>query len=302
VYSYPPARMGGDVDDYHGELIADPYRWLETTTDAETVSWIKAENELTESFLAAVPARESIREQLTGLWDYPRVGVPFERGGRWFQSRNPGLAAQPVLYVMDQPGETGRVLLDPNTRSAAGTTAVSAVSVSDDGMLLAYATSDGGSDWLTWRVRDVATGEDLAYVIEWSKFSGAAEYLEANAPSRILFHRIGTLQDSDEVVFAAPDEPDWMAYAEVTEDGRFLVVTIERAAGFETRLHVLDLRDPAAQLRPLIGDFESVNVVVTSVGTTFYLVTDHDAERKRLVAADLESPGPGELARGHRRR
>jgi prolyl oligopeptidase len=107
VYSYPPARMGGDVDDYHGELIADPYRWLETTTDAETVSWIKAENELTESFLAAVPARESIREQLTGLWDYPRAGVPFERGGRWFQSRNPGLAAQPVLYIMDQPGETG---------------------------------------------------------------------------------------------------------------------------------------------------------------------------------------------------
>ena len=311
MYSYPPARMGGDVDDFHGELIADPYRWLETTTDAETVSWIKAENELTESFLAVVPARESIREQLTGLWDYPRAGVPFERGGRWFQSRNPGLAAQPVLYVMDQPGETGRVLLDPNTRSAAGTTAVSAVSVSDDGTLLAYATSDGGSDWLTWRVRDVATGEDLADVIEWSKFSGAAwrsdgsgffygamqpasagaEYLEANAPSRILFHRIGTPQDVDEVVFAAPDDPEWMPYAEVTQDGRFLVVTIERAAGFETQLHVLDLRDPAALLQPLIGDFESVNVVVTSVGTTFYLVTDHGAERKRLVAVDLESPG-----------
>ena len=237
--------------------------------------------------------------------------MPFERGGRWFQSRNPGLAAQPVLYVMDQPGETGRVLLDPNTPSAVGTTSVSAVSVSDDGTLLAYATSDSGSDWLTWRVRDVATGEDLADVIEWSKFSGAAwrsdgsgffygamqptsagaEYLEANAPSRILFHRIGTPQDVDEVVFAAPDEPDWMPDAEVTEDGRFLVVTIERAAGFETQLHVLDLQDPAAQLRPLIGDFESVNVVVTSVGTTFYLVTDHDAERKRLVAVDLESPG-----------
>ena len=305
--------MGGDVDDYHGELIADPYRWLETTTDPETVNWIKAENELTDSYLAAVPASESIREQLTGLWNYPRAGVPFERGGGWFQSRNPGLAAQPVLYVMDQPGETGRVLLDPGTRSAVGTTAVSAVSVSDDGTLLAYATSGSGSDRLTWRVRDVATGEDLADVIEWSKFSGAAwrgdgsgffyaamqpasagaEYLEANAPSRILFHQIGTPQDADEVVFAAPDEPDWMPSAEVTEDGRFLVVTIKRAAGFETQLHVLDLRDPAARLRPVIGDFESVNVVVTSVGTMFYLVTDHDAERKRLVAVDLESPGRG---------
>jgi Prolyl oligopeptidase, N-terminal beta-propeller domain len=104
VYSYPPALRGGDFDDYHGDQVADPYRWLETTTDPETASWIKAENELTESFFAAVPARESIREQLTGLWDYPRAGVPFERGGRWFQSRNPGLAAQPLLYVKDQPG------------------------------------------------------------------------------------------------------------------------------------------------------------------------------------------------------
>jgi prolyl oligopeptidase len=310
VYSYPPARMGDDVDDYHGEQIADPYRWLETTTDPETVSWIKAENELTESFLAGVQARQSIHEQLTGLWDYPRAGVPLERGGRWFQSRNPGLAAQPVLYVMDQPGATGRVLLDPNTLSADGTTAVSAVSVSHDGALLAYATSDGGSDWLTWRVRDVATGEDLADVIEWSKFSGAAwrgdgsgffygamrpasagaEYLEANTPSRILFHRIGKPQDADEVVFAAPEEPSWMPYAEVTEDGRFLVITIERAAGFETQLHVLDLHDPAASLRPLVGDFETVNVVVTNVSTTFYLLTDYRAERKRLVAVDLESP------------
>jgi prolyl oligopeptidase len=311
VYSYPPARMGGDVDDYHGDRVADPYRWLETTTDPETVSWIKAENELTESFLAAVPARESIREQLTGLWDYPRAGVPFERGGRWFQSRNPGLAAQPVLYVMDQPGETGRVLLDPNTLSADGTTAISGVFASDDGTLLAYATSDGGSDWLTWRVRDVATGSDHGDVIEWSKFSGAAwrgdgsgffysamqptsagaEYLESNAAPRILFHRIGTPQDVDDVVFAAPDHPDWIPYAEVTADGRFLVVTIERAAGFETQLHVRDLHDPAGHLQPLIGDFESVNVVVTAVGTTFYLVTDHGAERKRLVVVELESPG-----------
>ena len=311
MYSYPQALRGGDVDDYHGDRIADPYRWLETTTDPETVSWIKAENELTESFLAAVPARESIRQQLTGLWDYPRAGVPFERGGRWFQSRNPGLAAQPLLYVMDQPGETGRVLLDPNTLAADGTTAVSAVSVSDDGTLLAYATSDGGSDWLMWRVRNVTTGEDLADVIEWSKFSGAAwrsdgsgffygamqptsagaEYLEANAPPRILFHRIGTPEDADDVVFAAPHQPDWLPYAHVTDDGRFLVITIERAAGDETQLHVRDLHDPEAQLQPLIGDFESVNVVVTSIGTTFYLVTDHGAERKRLMAVDLESPG-----------
>jgi prolyl oligopeptidase len=310
VFSYPAARTGREVDDYHGEQVADPYRWLESTTDPETVGWIKAENELTENFLAAVPARESIRARLTDLWDYPKAGVPFERGGRWFQFRNPGLAAQPVLHVMDEPGSAGRPLLDPNELSADGTTAVSGVDVSEDGSLLAYATSDGGSDWMTWHVRDVQTGTDLGDVIEWSKFSRAAwradgsgfyygamkpaaagaEYLEANSLPRIFFHRIGTPADDDELVFAAPDEPDWLPYAEVSDDGRFLIVTIEKGSVFENQLRVLDLQDPAATLRPLVGDFESVNLVVTSSGTTFYLLTDYGAERKRLVAMDLDHP------------
>ncbi len=171
---YPQSRMGSDADNYHGEMVADPYRWLETTTDPETVGWIKAQNEVTESFLAADQARESIRAQVTRMWNYPKLDVPFERGGRWFQSRNPGLEAQPVLYVLDAPAGSARPLLDPNTLSPDGTTALTSVDVSDDGSLLAYATSDGGSDWLTWHVRDVETGRDLDDVIEWSKFCRAA--------------------------------------------------------------------------------------------------------------------------------
>jgi prolyl oligopeptidase len=310
VRPYPPARTGSDVDNYHGEQIADPYRWLEATTDPETTSWIKAENELTESFLEAVPARESIRARLTELWNYPRLEVPFERGGQWFQFRNPGLAAQATLYVMEGPGAPGRALLDPNLLSADGTTAISVAEVSDDGTLLAYATSDGGSDWLTWHVRDVATGTDLDDVIEWSKFSGAAwrtdgggfyygamrpttpgaEYLEANAQPRIFFHRIGTHQDDDQLTFEGLDESDWLPYAEVSDDGRFLIITIEKGSAFENQLRVLDLQDPAAEVRILVGDFESVNVAVTTAGTTFYLVTDYGAERKRLVAVDLDRP------------
>ena len=309
--SYPPSRKGSDVDDYHGEQVADPYRWLEATTDPETVGWIKAENEVTEAFLAAAGEREAILEQVTRMWDYPKLDVPFERGGRWFQSRNPGLDAQPVLYVLDEPGGSARPLLDPNTLSPDGTTAVSSADVSEDGSLLAYATSDGGSDWLTWHVLDVETGRDLADLIEWSKFCRAAwradgsgfyycsmqptaagaEYLQANDAGRIFLHRIGTPQSEDELVFSMPDHPDWMTYAEVSDDGRFLILTIEQASVFENQLLVLDLQDPEATPTPLVGDFESVNRVVTSEGTTFYLVTDFGAGRKRLVAVDLERPG-----------
>jgi prolyl oligopeptidase len=311
VRPYPPSRLGSDVDDYHGEQVPDPYRWLETTSDPETASWIAAQNEVTESFLATVPARESIGAQVTAMWNYPKLTVPFERGGRWFQFRNPGLDAQPVLYLLDVPGGSARPLLNPNTLSADGTTAVSSADVTDDGSLLAYATSDGGSDWMTWRVRDVATGRDLEDVIEWSKFCRAAwradgsgfyycsmqpsavgaEYLESNVPGRILLHRLGTPQADDELVFSAPDEPDWIPYAEVSHDGRFLVVTVEKGSVFENQLLVLDLRDPEGTWSALVGDFESSNQVVSNAGATFYLVTDYGAERRRLVAVDLDQPG-----------
>jgi prolyl oligopeptidase len=277
----------------------------------ETAGWIAAQNEVTEDFLAAAPARESIRAQVTAMWDYPKLTEPFERGGRWFQFRNPGLDAQPVLYLLDGPGGAARPLLDPNTLSADGTTAVSSADVSDDGSLLAYATSDGGSDWMTWRVRDVAAGRDLDDVIEWSKFCRAAwradgsgfyycsmqptaagaEYLESNTPGRIFLHRLGKPQADDELVFSAPDEPTWMPYADVSDDGRYLIITVTKASAFENQLLVQDLHDPDGTWSPLVGDFESSNQVVTNVGRTFYLVTDHGAERKRLVAVDLHQPG-----------
>ncbi len=306
--SYPPARTGNDVDDYHGERVSDPYRWLENTDDPETAGWIKAQNELTEGFLSAVPAREAIRARLTELWDYPKYDVPFERGGRWFQSRNSGLAPQPVLYVMDAPDGQGRPLLDPNVLAADGTVALSEINVSDAGTLLAYATSDMGSDWQTWRVRDVTTGADLDDKIEWSKFCEAAwrpdgsgffygavepatpgaEYLEANPPVRIFFHRIGTRQDDDQFVFAAA-EPDWNPFAVMSDDGRYLIISVDRGTR-ENQVHVLDLEDPDAPVRPLVADFASKAIVVTNAGTTFYLLTDYAADHQRLVAVDLDNP------------
>jgi len=303
--------MGQQADDYHGETIADPYRWLENTNAPETAAWIAAQNALTQSVLAGAGAdeRAAFAELLTTLADYPRYGVPFERGGRWFQFRNSGLQDQPVLFAMDSPDDEGRLLLDPNKLSEDGTVAVSGISVTSDGTLLAYATSASGSDWQTWRVRDTGTGEDLDDVVEWAKSDTAAwrkdksgfyymapeppeagsEYLAANSHRRILFHQIGSTQD-DEIVFSRPEHPQWYPFPRVSDDGRFLVLSVFDGTAPQAQVHVLDLSEPGAEFRPLISDFESIADFVTSSGTTFYLVTDHQAERKRLVAVELDQP------------
>ncbi len=312
MLSYPPTAMGPDADDYHGEIVADPYRWLENTNAPETADWIAAQNALTQSVLADAGEsdRAAFTDLLTKVADYPKYGVPFERGGRWFQFRNSGLQNQPVLYVMDGPDELGRPLVDPNDLADDGTVTISGVSVTSDGSLLAYATSAKGSDWQTWRVRDTSTGEDLEDAVEWAKSDNASwrkdmsgfyymapeapepgsEYLAANSFRRILFHRIGTAQADDEVVFASPEHPEWYPQAQVTDDGRFLVISIFDGTAPQAQIRVLDLSDPDAQLRPLVGDFDSIADLVGSKDTTFYLVTDHQAERKRLVAVDLEQP------------
>ncbi len=309
---YPPARRADVVEELHGVAIADPFRWLESADDPDTRAWVAAQNQLTESFLARVPAREEIRARLSELWDYPRFDVPFERGGRWFQTRNTGLQDQGVLYVAASPGGEGRVVLDPNTRSEDGTVAIAGLEVSEDGSLLAYATSAAGSDWMTWRVRDVATGLDRDDVVEWCKFSGAAwrrdgsgffygalprpepghEFDAESRALRILFHQIGAAQLDDPVVFAAPDQPEWLPAAAVSDDGRYLIISIQRGTNPEIRIEVLDLDDPDGGYRTLVTGFDTKVAVVGNAGSTFYVSTDLNADLGRLVAIDLEDPGP----------
>lgn len=308
---YPPVRRDDVVEDLHGVPIADPFRWLENADDPDTRAWIAAQNELTEAFLAGVPAREEIRARLSELWDYPRFDVPFERGGRWFQTRNTGLQDQAVLYVAAEPGAEGRVLLDPNTMSADGTVAIAGLAPSEDGNSLAYATSAAGSDWMTWRVRDVATGLDRDDVIEWCKFSGAAwrrdgsgffygalarpergrEFEAESRAPRLFFHQVGTIQERDPVVFAAPDQPEWLPDAAVSDDGRYLIVVITRGTNPETGIEVLDLDHPDGGFRTLVAGFDTKAAVVGNVGSTFLVSTDHNAELGRLIAIDLDDPG-----------
>jgi prolyl oligopeptidase len=311
-YSYPPAPRGDTVDTHHGEAVADPYRSLEDPDAEATVRFVAAQNQLSEEFLAGVPGREAIRARLTELWDRPRAGAPFRRGDRWFQLRNPGLANQPTLHVTSSPDDQGEVLLDPNLLSAEGTVAVTALEVSEDGATLAYSTSDGGSDWRTWHVRDVATGEDRHDEVEWSKFAtvawrhdGAGFYYTAMDPPaagtelraevrrpRVMFHAVGTPQAADRMVFEAADQPEWLLAPAVTDDGRYLVVRISRGTFPEEQLRVLDLEDEGSGWAPLVDDFGARVLLVANAGPTFYLVTDDRADRQRVVAVELGSPDP----------
>ena len=300
---------GDQVDDHHGEVVADPYRWLEDTDSPETRAWIQAQNDRTEAFLAAVPGRDAVRARLSELWDYPRSEVPLRAGTAWFQRRNSGLQDQSVLYVMTAPDDEGRVLLDPNLLSGDGTVAVTSLAVTDDGSLLAYAISTAGSDWATWHVREVASGTNRADLVEWSRYGRAAwrdvsgfYYSATDRPEpgaeltgevgllRIFFHALGTPQSQDRLIFEAPEEPEWLPHASVTEDGRFLVISISRGTNPESQLLVLDHARPGLGLRPLVAGFSCKAAVAANIATTFLVVTDDQAERQRLVAIDLDHP------------
>ena len=172
--AYPDAPRGAVSDTYFGTAVADPYRWMEDVDAPQTTSWVKAEGDLTRSYLDAIPQRTAIRNAYRKLIDYEKVGAPYHQGGWWFFSRNSGLQNQSVMYVRRGEHGTPRVLLDPNKLAADGTVALGGASFTHDGSLLAYATQSSGADWQTWHVKDVATGRDLPDTIEWSKFSGAA--------------------------------------------------------------------------------------------------------------------------------
>jgi prolyl oligopeptidase len=305
--NYPSARRSSAVETLHGVEVADPYRWLEDIGNQEAAAWVSAQNDLTDKVLARVGSRDLFAERLSRLWALPAVRAPFQRGGKWFQTRSAGLAAQPdVLYVMDEPGDEGRVLLDPSTISADGTVAVAATTVSPDGSWLAYATSNAGSDRLTWRVREVESGRDLADVLEWStghawRPDGSGfYYTRAPAPAvgheytqvsdALLFHRVGSSQDCDELVLTLEDSGQWPEIA-ISSDGEYLIVSLSRGLGSGDELRVLELARPDRGWQLLIPEGQDRYAVVGAEHGTFYLLTDHAADRRRIVAMDVAKPG-----------
>lgn len=306
--AYPDARRDGTVDTYHGVRVPDPYRWLENETSDETQAWIAAENEVTNAYLDALPARGRIEARLTELYNYERFGIPEEEGGRYFYSRNDGLQNQSVLYVADALDATPRVLIDPNTFSEDGTQALGGTEVSPDGKLLAYAVSDGGSDWRIWRVRDVETGQDLPDTLGDIKFSGVSwtsdnagfyysrypRDADGNADDQqavaVYHHRLGTPQDQDPLVYEA-DVETHNPYATVTEDGNFLIVS--HFDGYlANAVYMIRLENglPATEPAPIFDKWDGQYDFIGNVGETLFFTTTKDAPNSRVIAVGAANP------------
>jgi prolyl oligopeptidase len=311
--NYPHTATVDHTDVYHGTTVADPYRWLEDADAAETRAWVEAQNKVTFDFLGAIPERSRFAARLTELWNYTRTSAPVREGGRTFHYKNDGLQAQSVLYVQDTPEAEPRVLLDPNTLSADGTVALGDTGLSRDGRYLAWSTSVSGSDWRTWYVRDVTTGKDLPDKVEWSKFSGASwdhdaqgfYYSRYDAPvgsgtsdganyfQKLYYHRLGTGQNQDVLVYGRPDRQEWGFAGEVSDDGRYLVISIWQGTSRNNRLYYQDLRDDGRVVQPLFDAFDASYEFIGNDGPVFFIRTNKDAPRDRVIAVDLADAAPG---------
>ncbi|MEM9463160.1 MAG: prolyl oligopeptidase family serine peptidase [Myxococcota bacterium] len=313
-FVYPSTERVDVVDDYHGQAVADPYRWLEDLDSAKTRAWVEAQNALTFGYLGQISERDAIRARMTTLWNYERWGLPSREGSRYVVSRNDGLQNQSVIYTLDRLDGPPEVLLDPNALSPDGTVALAGMKVSPDGAWLAYGTSASGSDWQTWHVRDMATTQDSTDRIDWIKFTGVTwtkdsrgfyyagydapeqgeELAGVNYDQKVYFHRLGTPKRDDVLVYARPDHKEWSFTPEVTEDGKYLVLTVRigtdrRKSVFVQRLGRSVGKGP---IRPVVSDFPASYAFIANDGPIFYFRTDDQAPRGRVVAIDVRKP-PG---------
>ena len=307
---YPPTATTNHWDDYHGTKVADPYRWLEDLDSPQTRAWVQAQNQVSFGFLEGIPERAGLRHRLEQLWNHERYGLPVKKGGRYFFTRNDGLQNQAVLYTAPALDAEPVVLLDPNQLSKDGTVALSGLDFSEDGLRLAYGLSGAGSDWQTWKVRDTRTGQDLADELRWVKFSGAAwtrdgrgfyysrydepkgvnEYSAVNQFQKLYFHRVGTPQSEDALIYRRDDQPRWGFGAQVTEDGRFLVISVSRGTDVKNALFYQDLRQPGAPTVELLKEFDADYAFIGNDGPVFWLRTDLGAPRGRVIAIDVTRP------------
>jgi prolyl oligopeptidase len=312
AFSYPDAPRNDTVDDYHGTKVPDPFRPLEDPDSPETRAWVEAENKVTFAFLESIPQREAIRKRITELWDYEKFGTPSKEGGRYFYSYNTGLQNQNALYTTDSLDDPGRILLDPNTLSKDGTVALSGGAVSDDGKLFAYGIAEAGSDWNTWKVREVPTGADRDDVLKWIKFSGAswtpdtqgffygrfpepkegADLKEANFYQKVYYHRLGTPQAEDKLVWQDTEHKDWRADATVTDDGAYVILTVGKGTDDKYRILYRPLKHEDAEPTHLVGEFDADYTFIDNDGPVFWFKTNKDAPRGRVIAIDTRRPQP----------
>ncbi len=314
--TYPDAPREETTYVLHGKTIADPYRWLEELDSEKTREWIDRQNELSSDWLEDAPRREWMQERLEKLWHYDKYGTPHKIAGRLFYTRKSGLQNQGVLYWQpDAPDAEPAVLLDPNLLSEDGTAALSGWSVSDDGKYLAYSISRAGSDWQEWFVREVDTGKDLEDHLQWIKFSSAewsvdgkgfyysrydrpedGKELEAvNYFQKLYYHRLGSPQSEDALIYQRPDQKEWGFYGFSTEDGRYLVISTRKSSNEERAIFYKDLSaGPDAPVLELISGFTSSYQFIANDDSIFYFYTNKDAPNHRVIAVDLKNPDPGD--------
>ena len=308
--TYPNTRKADQIDTYHGVEVADPYRWLEDPNSEETRQWVEAQNKVTFGYLNQLPGREKLNARLTELWNYERYGIPFKQGDRYFYYKNDGLQNQSVLYALPTLDAEPSVLLDPNTLSEDGTVALGGIAISEDARYLAYGLSTAGSDWTEWRVRDIETGEDTDDLVQWVKFSGAAwthdhkgffysrydepkeksKLEDVNRYQKLYYHRLGTPQSEDELIYERADQPDWGFGGGVTDDGRYLIISVWLGTSPQNLLFYKDLQDPQSEVVELVSEFEAHYSIIDNDGSTFWIQTDLDAPRGKVISVDITNP------------
>lgn len=310
-FDYPKPRRGSQVDDYHGTKVADPYRWMEDTESAETKAWIEAENKLTNSYLSTIPQREAIKNRLTEIWNYERYSAPSKITKNFYiYTKNDGLQNQSVLYKATSINDPGKVFFDPNKLRADGTAALGGSSFTDDGKLWAYGVSQAGSDRSEWFVMDVATGKLLPDTLAPNR-QGVAAWLKDNSGffytsyppaekgqelknttyyQKLYFHKLGTPQSEDYVVYERPDNKEYFCGAEISEDGNWLIITVGKGTERMNMVYFKNLTMEKAPILPLIENLDNSWNFLGNDGSTFYFQTDKSASRGKVVKVDALAP------------
>lgn len=306
--NYPATHTVKQTDEYFGTTVSDPYRWLEQMDNPAVQTWVAQQNGFAKPLLEGLPQRNAIKERLTALWNYERIGTPFRHGDRYFYYRNDGLQNQSVLYVTDDPKLTGEILINPNSFSDDGTVSLARAYVSPQGNYLTYGISDGGSDWTSFHVRNIETGQDLTDTIEFTKFTNiswlpdesgfyysryptdAAGKGNDQEPVAIYFHLLGNEQSQDQLVYEITDNRRHNPYAQVTRDGRFVVASISEGF-FANAVHIKERNSKGPWLK-LFTDWDSRNDLINTDGNLFFFMTNKGAETGRVIAIDYNKPQP----------
>jgi prolyl oligopeptidase len=304
--NYPMTKKVDTVDIYFGQQVPDPYRWLEDDRSDETAEWVKAQNEVTFAYLEKIPFRQQLRDRLTKIWNYLKISAPWHQSGHYFMFKNDGLQNQSVLYVKESLEGTERILLDPNTLSDDGTVALANLDISDDGKYLAYGIARGGSDWNEFYVKNIETNEQLSDQILWTKFSGISWFNDGffysrfpkpdesnvlkgmNENCKIYYHKIGTIQEEDKLIYEDTKHPQWTFYAGVTDDKKILIISVsESTSGNALYVKNLETNGPIIKL---VETFNNDYGVVDHQDGKLLVQTNYKAPKYKLISIDLKNP------------